>query len=74
MIFTNLGLDSLGERRSDLQSAFNFWNMIHHPDLFNTPTKVFLDSIGVVNMGTLKEIRKEDFLNFFFETRPRVRN
>ena len=58
-----ISLDMLGERRSDLQSAFALWQSIHQPELFIKPVNPTSDSSDVVLREQVRTLSKRDFLD-----------
>lgn len=72
LIFSILGLHSLGERLSNTQTAFNWWYMLHNPELANESTKTLLKGFDIEHIRALKSIAKKDFLKTWISNNARA--
>ena len=63
MLFSILGIDSMGLRRMQGEAAFLLWHTIHEPEfLTDEGRKLYMDAVGIGRMNELQTLSKEAFL------------
>ena len=65
-MFSILGMRMCGERTSGEEAAFNYWLMIHSPELLTEEgRKSLADNIPVENLRDIKRFTKREFFDVF---------
>ena len=65
MLFSIIGLLSLGEQLSDIQHAFLFWSRLHKPNLFSEDGEAFINRLPVEHIASIRQFDKREFFEAF---------
>jgi hypothetical protein len=68
-----VGIEELGERKSDSQSAFLSWLMIHKPTWFKTDVQIGNQTITAEQRQLLQALPKKEFLETSLRKMARAR-
>jgi hypothetical protein len=70
ILFAIMGMGLCGERATDEEVAYNYWIMIHDPDLLTEEgRKSLTNNVPIENLRLIKRMGKKEFFNCFITAR-----
>lgn len=71
LLMSVIGIERMGEKLGDVETAFNFWNYLRNPHWF--PEDVAKERIPIERLNKMRAMEKRGFLEAFLEVRREQR-